>query len=102
MEILAVLIVQSFIENFHQILPDIITVSMAPLLIVLHMSYEQLAFRIILSSFPSPYYWLHAANCDNASATGVGLIGPFCRHAFLTPYPAGSMVRVGDNSPSSA
>ena len=43
MEILA-LLVQFFIETTPHILRLIITVSMAPLLILLHMSYEQSGF----------------------------------------------------------
>lgn len=77
MEILAAL-VQFFSAHIP---PLIITVSMAPLLILLHMSYEHLAFLIISCTFPSPCYWLRRANCDNASATGVGLVGPCSRHA---------------------
>ena len=41
---------------------------------------------LISCTFPSPCYWLHTANCDNASATGVALVGPCLRRACCSEH----------------
>lgn len=60
-------------------------------------AYELRSIWLLLISctFPSPCYWLPTANCDNASATGVALLGPL----LLAVPPAATMVRVGDTPP---
>lgn len=102
MEILADLVQSSFIETSPHILPLIITVSIATLLILLHMSYEHVALLTISCTFPSPCHWLRTANCDNASATGCWFGGTLLSPCIPTPFHAATMVRVGDTLPSSA